>query len=160
MTEPGIYWGRIDPWEGDVDSVTVDCQLISTASEDSDSPKVALITEFHALMLYKDRLKAVCLLNEQSVFDDHHDGTFGSLIGMAHDQTKNIFWVWSDYAVYKYSVVNESRLVFIDQLEHNNIDQSHCRHVWRIYLDQGQYNLAMRHCSDNPEAMDLILTRY
>ena len=138
MTEPGIYWGRIDPWEGDSDSVTVDCQLISTNQESgsdskSTNPKLALITEFHALMLYKDRLKGVCLLNEQSVFDDVHDGSYGALVGMAHDQMKNIFWVWSEYAVYKYSVVNEAR------------------HVWKIYLDQGQYNLAMRHCGDQPE---------
>jgi len=142
LTEPGIYWGRIDPWEGDSDTVTVDCQLIAPGADmDKDTPKTAFITQFHALMLFKDRVKGVCLLNEQSVFDDSYDGTYGGLVGLAHDQVKNIYWAFTEYAVYKYQVVNETR------------------HVWRVYLEQGQYNLAMRHCGDQQAAMDLILTK-
>ena len=136
FTESGIYFGRIDPWESDGDTVTVDCRLLPC-----QEAKTAFITEFHALILYKDRVKGVCLLNEQFVFDDEHDGTYGKLVGLAHDQMKNIFWVFTEYAVYKYEVSNEAR------------------HVWKIYLEQSQYNLAMRHCGENPEAVDLILTR-
>ena len=140
LTEPGIYWGRVDPWEGDSDTVTVDCQLIAAGAE-KDTPMTAYITQFHALMLFKDRVKGVCLLNEQSVFDDSYDGTYGGLVGLAHDQVKNIYWAFTEYAVYKYQVVNETR------------------HVWRVYLEQGQFNLAMRHCGDQQAAMDLILTK-
>jgi len=140
LTEPGIYWGRVDPWEGDSDTVTVDCQLIAAGAE-KDTPRTAYITQFHALMLFKDRVKGVCLLNEQSVFDDSYDGTYGGLVGLAHDQVKNIYWAFTEYAVYKYQVVNETR------------------HVWRVYLEQGQFNLAMRHCGDQQAAMDLILTK-
>jgi len=142
MTEPGIYWGRIDPWEGDSDTVTVDCQLISTAGElEKETPKTAYITQFHALMLYKDAVKGVCLLNEQVVFEDVYDGTYGGLVGLAHDQVKNIYWAFTEYGVYRYQVTHENR------------------HVWRVYLEQGQFSLAMRHCGDNPAALDIILTK-
>jgi hypothetical protein len=45
--------GVIDPWEGDSDSVTVDCQLISPP--DKNIPRNALVTQFHVLLLYPDR---------------------------------------------------------------------------------------------------------
>ena len=32
-------------------------------------PKTALVTQFHALQLYPDRVKAVCVLNEQVTSD-------------------------------------------------------------------------------------------
>jgi len=104
-------------------------------------PKTAHITQFHVLQLYPDRVRAVCLLNEQVVFDDSYDGTYGVLVGLSHDQIRNVYWSFTEYAVYKYQVVNESR------------------HVWRIYLEQGQFSLAMRHCDNEPSALDLILTK-
>ena len=33
------------------------------------------------------------------------------------------------------------------------------RHVWRVCLEQGQFNLDIRHCGDQQAAMDLILTK-
>lgn len=138
LTEPGLYTGRIDPWEADSDSVTVDCRLLSNGGK---VPRSALITQFHVLQLHSDRVTAVCILNEQVVFDDEYDGTHGALVGLSHDQAKNVYWSFTEYAVYKYQVVNESR------------------HVWRIYLEQGQFNLAMRHSDGDPAATDLILTR-
>ncbi|XP_023332203.1 vacuolar protein sorting-associated protein 18 homolog [Eurytemora carolleeae] len=55
LTEPGLYTGKIDPWEGDSDSVTVDCQLINPLNQ--EIPKHALVTEFHVMLLYPDRVK-------------------------------------------------------------------------------------------------------
>ena len=34
------------------------------------------------------RVKSVCLLNEQVVFDDVYDLTHGSLVGIVHDQVR------------------------------------------------------------------------
>jgi len=92
LTGPGIYTSRIDPWEGDNDTVTVDCQLIAPPTNETP-PRAAYLTQFHALLLYNqgqgaDRVKVVCLLNEQVVFDDTYDGTYGSLVGIAHDPVK------------------------------------------------------------------------
>ena len=63
LTESGVYTGRIDPWEGDSDSVTVDCLLISNGTK--AVPKTAHITQFHVMQLFPDRIRAVCILNEQ-----------------------------------------------------------------------------------------------
>lgn len=139
LTQPGLYWGRLDPWQGDQDSVTVDCQLIPAVG---DTPaRTGHITQFHALLLYPDRVRGVCLLNQQPVLEEVYSGEYGGLVGLSLDQTTGICWVYSEYAVYRYQVVNESR------------------HVWRVYLEQGQYNLALRHCGNQPAALDLILTR-
>jgi len=138
LTEPGMYTGRVDPWEGDSDTVTVDCQLISNQGK---VPKTAHVTQFHVLQLFADRVRAVCTLNEQVVFDDEYDGTYGGLVGLSHDQARNVYWSFTEYGVYKYQVVNESR------------------HVWRIYLEQGQFALASRHCDSDPLALDLILSK-
>jgi hypothetical protein len=32
------------------------------------------------------RVKSICLLNEQVVFDDVYDTTHGALVGIVHDQ--------------------------------------------------------------------------
>ena len=68
LTESGVYTGRIDPWEGDSDSVTVDCLLISNGSK--AVPKTAHITQFHVMQLFPDRIRAVCILNEQVLESD------------------------------------------------------------------------------------------
>lgn len=158
LTEPGLYTGSIDPWEGDTDSVTVDCQLINppnppnppdankqstnqTPESEQNLSKNALVTEFHVMLLYPDRVKGVCLLNEQVVFDDVYNPSHGKLVGIAHDQVKNVYWAFTDYAVFKYMVVNESR------------------HIWKIYLQQGKFELATKHSSSQPDALNLILTK-
>ncbi len=36
------------------------------------------------------RVKSICLLNEQVVFDDVYDTTHGALVGIVHDQVSAI----------------------------------------------------------------------
>ena len=140
MSELFLFWGGIHSTNDDrmvQGGRTIVFQ--ATESESEDIPKQAFITEFHALILYKNKLRGVCLLNDQEIFVDKHDGT---LVGMAQDQMKNIFWVYTEYAVFKYQVSNEGR------------------HVWRIYLDQEMFveaaRLAQMHASDQPEALDIV----
>ena len=143
MTELSLFWGGI---HSNNDNPTfIDggnpITVQSTGSED-DTPRQAFITEFHALILYKNKLRGVCLLNDQEIFVDQHDGT---LVGMAQDQMKNIFWVFTEYSVFKFQVSNEGR------------------HVWRIYLDKEMFveadRLAQMHASDQPEALDIVRVR-
>ena len=80
MTELGIYAGDIDPAGGDGDTVTVDCQLVpmpeissqffaesssTTSTAVSSVPLGLVVTEFHALLAYGNRVRGICLLNEQ-----------------------------------------------------------------------------------------------
>ncbi len=38
------------------------------------------------------RVKSICLLNEQVVFDDVYDTTHGALVGIVHDQVSVIMF--------------------------------------------------------------------
>ena len=33
-----------------------------------------------------------------------YDGTHGSLVGLHHDPCSNVYWSYTEYAVYKYQV--------------------------------------------------------
>ena len=140
MSELFLFWGEIKSNNDDRSMIEGGRSIPFHATEsDDDVPKQAFITEFHALILYKNKLRGICLLNQQEIFVDQHDGT---LVGMAQDQMKNIFWVYTEYAVFKYQVSNEGR------------------HVWRIYLDLGMFEeagrLAQMHANDQPDALDVV----
>ena len=145
MSELFLFWGGIQA--NNDDRTVIDPQNrrsipFEVSGSEDDIPRQAFITEFHALILYKNKLRGICLLNDQEIFVDQHDGT---LVGMAQDQMKNIFWVYTEYSVFKYQVSNEGR------------------HVWRIYLDQEKFleaeRLAQMHAHDQPEALDIVRIR-
>ena len=84
MTESGVYAGNVDVVRSDEETVTVDCQLVpmpelSAGAFFADVPSTPtfplglILTEFHALLAYSNRVRGVCLLNEQvniySLFD-------------------------------------------------------------------------------------------
>jgi hypothetical protein len=53
-----------------------------------------------------------------------------SIVIFSLSKAKNVYWAYTDYGVYKYRVVDESR------------------HIWRIYLEQGKFQLATQHCAN------------
>jgi hypothetical protein len=46
--------------------------------------------KLHLSYLSVFRVKSICLLNEQVVFDDVYDTTHGALVGIVHDQVSVI----------------------------------------------------------------------
>ena len=99
-----INIGSIDAQQ--LDTVTVDCQLVqfpddSAAEVEGGSPtnavtdaaaaavklvpKAFLLSEFHALIAYEDRVRGVCLLNQQQVFEAEFDLSAGKVKGMSRD---------------------------------------------------------------------------
>ncbi|XP_078486293.1 vacuolar protein sorting-associated protein 18 homolog [Ciona intestinalis] len=100
-----------------------------------------VLTEFHLLLLYSDRLKVICSLNEQLIFEDVYSSRYGQLRGLVKDPAQGTIWTYTDGAVFKYKVVKESR------------------DVWQMYLDMGKFDLAREHCRDNPANLDKVLTR-
>lgn len=71
---PGIYHGSLDTSGGlESESLTVDTKLMPYPTDDSErssKPMAIVLTEFHVLILFPDRLKAVCVLNEQLIHED------------------------------------------------------------------------------------------
>lgn len=145
MTGPGIYHGSLDTSGGlESESLTVDTKLMPYPTDDSErssKPMAIVLTEFHVLILFPDRLKAVCVLNEQLIHEDTFSERFGKLLGMCKDPLRGTIWTYTDQAVFKYRLVREAR------------------DVWQMYLDSGDFDLAMKYCEENPANMDKVLTK-
>ncbi|KAK2189905.1 hypothetical protein NP493_94g03000 [Ridgeia piscesae] len=145
MTGPGIYYGNID-MSGDYgeDSVTIDTSLIEYPGDEMEEaplPLSIVLTEFHLLILYPNRLKAICVLNQQLIYDEGFPDKFGKLVNMCKDPVKGTVWAFSKSSVYKYKIIREAR------------------DVWQMYLDQEQFELAKKYCKDNPAHTDKVLTK-
>ncbi|XP_023930234.1 vacuolar protein sorting-associated protein 18 homolog [Lingula anatina] len=142
MTGPGIYYGKINP-NATKDSVTTDTKLMPYPKDDENKSKPIdiVLTEFHVLILFPDRLKAICVLNEQLIFDDVYAERHGVLQGLCKDPVRGTIWAYTDQSIFKYKITRETR------------------DVWQMFLDRGEFELAMKYCEDNPANKDKVLTR-
>jgi len=138
LTGPGIYHGNlVFGSQGAGDSVIDTPQLlpypatrleldISTAV--SEIPIAIALTEFHFILLYKERIRAVNQLNNQIVFDELIPlRARDEVIGMSVDTSKNTFWVYTGWSMFELLIVNEDR------------------DVWTLYLEQKQYDMALQY---------------
>ncbi|CAC5391949.1 VPS18 [Mytilus coruscus] len=145
MTGPGVYFGNLDfSGEAGPKSVTTQTKLIPYP-KDSDGEKThpisMVLTEFHVLLLYQDRIKVVCVLNDQLIYDDVYADRLGKLMGLYKDPLKMSIWTYTSQNVFKYKVTREAR------------------DVWQMYLDTEEFENAREYCSDNPAQVDRVLTK-
>ncbi|XP_067129232.1 vacuolar protein sorting-associated protein 18 homolog [Centruroides vittatus] len=155
LTEPGILYGNIScDGQAGVDSVITESTLILT-QEDKDKTKISMqedknqkkcplgivLTEFHVLVLYPDRMKAICVLNEQLVFEDVFTVMYGPMIDIVKDPVKLTVWAYSEGAIYRYKIVKEER------------------NVWEVFLQQKEYDLAKKYCQDDPSKLDKVYSK-
>ncbi|KAK6183831.1 hypothetical protein SNE40_002395 [Patella caerulea] len=143
MTGPGVYHGTIDTTGGaGANSVLANAKLIPYPKDKSDKPVSMVMTEFHVLILFNDRLKAVCTLNEQTIYDDvYPNERFGKLLGICKDPIRGTVWTYTTNSVFKYRIVHEDR------------------DVWQMYLDMEDFETAKDYCRDNPSQLDKVLTK-
>ncbi|XP_061377233.1 vacuolar protein sorting-associated protein 18 homolog [Danaus plexippus] len=145
LTEPGIFYGQLDPTsQQNSNSLFTQGELItySDKSEKNDTkeatPLSFVLTEFHVLLMYSDRVKAVSLLNQKLVYEDRYSEVHGKLKNIVKDPIGKTIWTVTDKAVFRYKVEREER------------------NVWRIYSDKEQFDLAKRYCQNNPAYIDII----
>ena len=163
LTGEGIYAGSIDPCYSNTsfhdsdkfnsrhaknrkdDTVTVDCQLIplkdQSGNSETDIPRSMVLTEFHAILAYPDRVVATCLLNEAVVFEDEPDLSSGRLKGITRDLVAGTLYAYTDYAIYQYTVEREER------------------HVWKIFLQKGDIESAEKYCLGDDSKLDQVRTK-
>ncbi|XP_071954720.1 vacuolar protein sorting-associated protein 18 homolog [Antedon mediterranea] len=142
MTGPGVYYGSFDYTLQSKDNITKNASLLPLEeSESSVKPLAVILTEFHILLLFPDRLRVMCALNEQLVDEDVYQPRFGKLLGVCKDRIKGTIWSYTNQSVFKYKVTRESR------------------DVWRMYLDKGEFDLAKEYCKDNRANLDQVLTK-
>lgn len=145
MTGPGVYHGEIDvSGTAGPQSVTVNTKLIRyprDGDEKSQNPLSMVMTEFHVLLLFPDRLKVMCVLNEQLIYEDVFPDRFGRLLGLCSDPVKGTIWAFTGQSIFKYKVTREAR------------------DVWQMYLDKNEFELAKEYCRDNVAQLDRVLTK-
>ncbi|XP_017884886.1 vacuolar protein sorting-associated protein 18 homolog isoform X2 [Ceratina calcarata] len=149
LTETGILYAQIDP-KVNSNNILMNQQMLncpetslmgSNISQTTTAPLSFVLTEFHALLLYSDRVKGVSLLNQELIFEDIYNDAVGSLIYITKDYVTRSIWAYSERAVFKYRVNKEDR------------------NVWQVYVDKGEFELAKQYCRDNPAHVDHVLVK-
>ncbi|XP_069493612.1 vacuolar protein sorting-associated protein 18 homolog [Ambystoma mexicanum] len=142
MMGNGVLYGKVD--HGLPDSVLSNFQVWEYPTDIDlrvNKPISIVLTQFHFLLLLPDRVKAVCILNGQVVFQDFFLEKFGSLKRMVKDPTIGQIWIHTEKAVFRYHVQRESR------------------DVWKMYMDMGKFDLAKEYCKERPECLDIVLAK-
>ncbi|XP_076234523.1 vacuolar protein sorting-associated protein 18 dor isoform X2 [Calliopsis andreniformis] len=149
LTETGILYAQIDP-KIDSKNILINQQMLTcpearlmggSISQVTTAPLSFVLTEFHALLLYPDRVKGISLLNQELIFEDIYNDVVGKLLNITKDYVTRSIWAYSERAVFKYKVNKEDR------------------NVWQVYIDKGEFELAKQYCKDNPAHIDQVLVK-
>ncbi|XP_046660133.1 vacuolar protein sorting-associated protein 18 homolog isoform X2 [Homalodisca vitripennis] len=141
LTEESIFYGQIDV-AGEGDEVLADSQRLNYPLSPPAAPPINFVlTEFHVLLLYPNRVVGVSTLNQAMVFEDFYNESYGKLVSITKDPVKGTVWVIAERAVFRYKVTREER------------------NVWQIYMEKGQFELAKDYCANNEAHLDQVLCR-
>ncbi|RPD81956.1 hypothetical protein L226DRAFT_528166 [Lentinus tigrinus ALCF2SS1-7] len=147
MNAAGIYHGNLD-FESTSDDLIDGAQLLpypTVASSPSLSPTrqnvasnvVPLsmsLTEFHFLLLYRDRVLGVSNLNQQLAYEELLPLKPNEQVrGLTADPVRKTYWVYTDQSIWEIGVTNEHR------------------DVWKIYLEKGKYDAALQYANSAPQ---------
>ncbi|KAI1305565.1 hypothetical protein EDD11_004922 [Mortierella claussenii] len=150
LTGPGIYHGNLVFGSQNVGESVIDApQLLpypatrleaDATTAVSEIPIAIALTEFHFILLYKERVRAVNQLNDQIVFDELIPlRAREEVLGMSVDTTKNTFWIYTGSSLFELVISKEDR------------------DVWTLYLEKKQYDMALQY-TKNPAQRDRVLT--
>lgn len=104
-----------------------------------DKPVSMIVTNFHILIAFRHCLKAICILNDLTVYEEYFSTKYGHIQGISKDPIKNIIWVYCERAVYRYKILNENK------------------NIWKIYLDQRRFDLARKYSSSDENNYDRVI---
>jgi hypothetical protein len=95
-----------------------------------DLPISTVLTEFHFVLLYRDRVLALGALDEALAYEAVLPLKPGEQArGLAADPVRGTYWVYTDQTLFELGAQDEAR------------------DVWRAYLARGQHDLALRHAT-------------
>ncbi|KAI0094977.1 Pep3/Vps18/deep orange family-domain-containing protein [Irpex rosettiformis] len=153
MTAPGIYHGNLN-YESVSDDLIDGAQLLPypiipvspsltpgrSNGNEPTLPFSLIFTEFHFVLLYRDRVMAVSILNEQVTFEDILPLKPNEQVqGITTDPVRKTYWLYTDQNIY--------------ELDHKN----EARDVWKIFLDKGRFDLALQYAK-TAKQRDTIMT--
>lgn len=159
LTGPGVYHGLLSFADQNVgDSVVDSANLLpypAVALEEGEAssldgaggdgtiaeiPLSIALTEFHFLLLYRERIMGISSLDDRVVFEEAvplrpHE----RVIGTAVDPSRKTYWIYTDASIFELVVREEDR------------------DVWRVYLERGAHDAALRYVK-TPLQRDAVLS--
>lgn len=158
LTDVGIYTGEIDqqaespqfivtsevvPFPADTipESPPESSSYQSTKARKPIYPISFVITDFHVMFLYTDHVTAVSLLNYQVVYEEYFEEKLGKFVDITKDFQTNAVFACSGRNIVRFKVTNEHR------------------HVWSLYLEKNEFELAKMYCKDNAAQLDIVLNK-
>ncbi|KAG2023080.1 DigA protein [Coprinopsis cinerea AmutBmut pab1-1] len=145
LTGQGIYHGLLnyDPnVEDHIDSprlLQYPPLAVSPGKENAEFPLSLSATEFHFVLLYKDRVVGICNLDDKKTYEEILPIKPAEEVrGLAADPVRKTYWVFTDQSLFELVVTNEDR------------------DVWKIYLGQGQYEAALQYAKTAPQRDQIL----
>ncbi|KAF8922731.1 Pep3/Vps18/deep orange family-domain-containing protein [Mucidula mucida] len=106
-----------------------------------DVPLSIALTEFHYIVLYRDRVVAICQLDDKVSWEEPLPLKPGEEIhGIVADPIRSTYWIYTDQTILELEVKNEAR------------------DVWKIYLEKGQYDVALSYTKESAIQRDHVLS--
>ncbi|UZJ55107.1 hypothetical protein CBS101457_004427 [Exobasidium rhododendri] len=154
LTGPGIYHGLLTFQDQRVgDSVIDSANLLpypAMALESQDDqgreetvaeiPLSIALTEFHFILLYRDRIMAISSLDDRVAYEETLPlQPQERIIATAVDVSRKTYWVYTDASIFELVVRQEDR------------------DVWQIYLDRHNHEQALRHVKTTAQR-ELVLS--
>ncbi|KAF9475624.1 DigA protein [Pholiota conissans] len=131
MTGPGIYHGSLNldtETEDHIDSAALLPYPPLSERDAQENPLSLSLTEFHFILLYKDRVIGICNLDDKLTYEESLPlKTNENVMGLAVDPVRKTYWVYTDQSLFELVVGNEDR------------------DVWKIYLEKGQFDVALKY---------------
>ncbi|KAL0071839.1 tethering complex subunit [Marasmius tenuissimus] len=127
MTGPGIYHGKLN-FSSNSDDLIDSADVLPYPPPASEFPISVALTEFHYVLLYKDRLVGVCSLHDKTVYEEPLPLKRDEEVrGITADPVRKTYWVYTDQSIFELLVANEDR------------------DVWKIYLSMKQFDVALQY---------------
>ncbi|KAK2461658.1 hypothetical protein APHAL10511_006121 [Amanita phalloides] len=143
LTGQGIYHGllKFDPdSEDQIDSAQLlPYPPLQDAPTTHTTPISMALTEFHFILLYKDRVIGICNLNDRVVYEEGLPlSPNETVLGCVADPVRKTYWIYTDQSLFELVVTNEDR------------------DVWKLYLEKGNHEVALRYAK-NANQRDIVL---
>jgi len=104
-------------------------------ASDVQKPRSLSVSEFHFLLLIKDKVKVVNRISQQVVeelkFDHVLESISKGIIGLCTDATAGLFFAYDENSIFQVSVQDEAR------------------DMWRVHLDMKEYAIALANCRNS-----------
>ncbi|CAO1622916.1 unnamed protein product [Sympodiomycopsis kandeliae] len=156
LTGPGVYHGLLSYVNQDVGESVIDSanllpyptfvdedRLSGTPGTNTAAPQTPLsimLTEFHFILLYSNRVMGISTLDDRVAFEEElplkpHERVIGSCV----DSARQTYWIYTDASIFELVVKDEDR------------------DVWKVYLERGAHDSALKHVR-NSNQRDVVLS--